>query len=279
MQQPTPYRNVLNPPIPIHFGAFLKMLRDRHGITQIQVLKHLPFWDQSVYSRVEKDKVAPAFEQLPHIYEALHRAGVELTFQDRQQYLVLARRKIEAMRTRHEHKTESDWEKLRVTLAEIEHGPAEAGSLEHSRKPRVSGPRFAETRHLIGREEWLESILASLQESHPRKLVIVQGAPGMGKSSELNRLATSLLRKEFPRYKVLPCVLPAADRRLEPELALDELLGTLLVELGPRHESMPASFSLDERMLFVLGYVERAAGPLVGLIDNEIGRASCRERV
>ena len=268
MQQTTPYRNVVNPPIPIHFGAFLKMLRDRHGVTQAQVLRHLPFWDQSTYSRVEKDKIAPSYDQLPHIYEALHRAGVELTLQDRQQYLVLARRKIEAMRTRHEHKTESDWEKLRVTLAQIDHVPVETGSQEHSRKPRVSGPRFAETRHLIGREEWLDSILASLQEPHPRKLVIAQGAPGMGKSSELNRLATSLLRKEFPRYKVLPCVLPAADHRLEPEFALDELLGTLLVELGPRHESMPPSFSLDERMLFVLGYVERAAGPLVVLIDN-----------
>src|SRR5260221_6433232 len=90
----------------------------------------------------------------------------------------------------------------------------------------------------------------------------------MGKSSDLNRLAPYRLRKEFPRYKVLPCVLPAADRRLEPELALDELLGTLLVEFGPRDESMPPHFSLDERMLFALGYVERAAGPLVVLIDN-----------
>src|SRR5258708_13212443 len=158
MQQPTPYRNVLNPPIPMRFGAFIKMLRDRHGITQIQVLKHLPFWDQSVYSRVEKDKVAPAFEQLPHIYEALHRAGVELTLQDRQQYLVLARRKIEAMRTRHEHKTESDWEKLRVTLAQIDQLPVETGSQEHSRKPRVSGPRFAETRPLIAPEECLPTL-------------------------------------------------------------------------------------------------------------------------
>src|SRR5258708_15180795 len=246
MQQPTPYRNVVNPHIPIHFGAFLKMLRDRHGITQIQVLKHLPFWDQSVYSRVEKDKVAPAFEQLPHIYGALHRAGVELTFQDRQQYLVLARRKIEAMRTRHEHKTESDWEKLRVTLAQIDQLPVETGSLEHSRKPRVSGPRFAETRHLIGREEWLESILASLQEPHPRKLVIVQGAPGMGKSSELNRLAPSLLRKEFPRYKVPPSAFPPPDPPLDPDLPLHHPLCPLLASLRPPHEPMPPPFSLAE---------------------------------
>src|SRR5260370_5112884 len=185
MQQPTPYRNVLNPPIRIQFGAFLKMLRDRHGITQMQVLKHLPFWDQSVYSRVEKDKVAPAFEQLPHIYEALHRAGVELTLQDRQQYLVLARRKIEAMRTRHKHKTESDWEKLRVTLAQIDQLPVETGSQEHSRKPRVSGPRFAETRHLIGREEWLASLLSPLQQPPPPKHSLFPPAPTLQQYPQL----------------------------------------------------------------------------------------------
>src|SRR5260370_15639598 len=105
MQQQAISRNTVTSPIPIHLGAFLKMLRDRHGVTQAQVLKHLPFWDQSTYSRVEKDKIAPAYDQLPAIYAALHQAGVELALQDRQQFLLLARRKIEAMRTRHERRS------------------------------------------------------------------------------------------------------------------------------------------------------------------------------
>src|SRR5258708_16165441 len=115
---------------------------------------------------------------------------------------------MEGMRKRKEHKTESDWEKLRVTLAQIDQLPVETGSQEHSRKPRVSGPRFAETRHLIGREEWLASLLASLQEPHPRKLLIVQGAPGMGKSSELNPLSTPLPPHEFPPSQLLPSLFP-----------------------------------------------------------------------
>jgi tetratricopeptide (TPR) repeat protein len=87
----------------------------------------------------------------------------------------------------------------------------------------------------------------------------------MGKSSELNRLATYFIRQEFPRYHVIPCALP---RHIDSELALDEFLGTLLVELGPGYESMFASLSLEDRMLLVLGYIERTAAPLILLLDN-----------
>ena len=269
MLQQTVSRNGVTAPIPIHLGAFLKMLRDRHGITQAQVLKRLPFWDQSTYSRVEKDKIAPSYDQLPAIYAALRQAGVELTLQDRQQFLLLARRKIEVMRTRHEHRSETEWDELRVKLAHVDHLSAEAtGWQGHARKPRVARPRFAETRHLVGREEWLASLVTSLQGPQSKKLVVLQGPVGMGKSSELSRLATSFVRSESLRYHVIPCELPATDRQFGPELALDEFLGTLLVELGPGYESMPLSLSLEERILLVLGYIERAGTPVLILVDN-----------
>ena len=269
MLQQTLSRNAVTPAIPIHFGAYLKMLRDRHGITQAQVLQHLPFWDQSTYSRVEKDKIAPSYDQLPHIYSALRQAGVELTLQDRHQFLLLARRKIETMKTRHEHKSEAEWEELLVALAKVDRLPAPAGSGQApSQRLRVAKPRFAETRHLIGREVWLASVIGSLQGPQPKKLVVIQGLMGMGKSSELSRLATYFLRVESPRYHVIPCELPAMDRQVGPDLALDELLGTLLVELGPRYEPMPLSLSLEERILLVLGYVERTARPVIVLLDN-----------
>ena len=261
--------NGVTAPIPIHLGAFLKMLRDRHGVTQVQVLKYLPFWDQSTYSRVEKDKIAPSYDQLPAIYAALRQAGVELTLQDRQLFLLLARRKIEAMRTRHEHRSETEWDELRVKLAQVDHFPAEETPWQsHLHKPRVAGPRFAETRHLVGREEWFASLITSLQGPQPKKLVVLQGPVGMGKSSELSRLATSFVRRESPRYHVIPCELPAMDRQSDPELALDELLGTLVLELGPRSESVPLSLSLEERILHTLGYIERAGTPMLILVDN-----------
>src|SRR6266568_764656 len=116
-QQSTLYRDTVtsaSTPIPIHLGAFLKMLRDRHAIAQSEVLKHLPGWQQSAYSKVEKDTRAPTFDQLVPIYLALASAGVQLTLQDRQQFLLLARRKIESMKTRHERQSDSAWEELRL---------------------------------------------------------------------------------------------------------------------------------------------------------------------
>src|SRR6266568_4372346 len=99
LQPQTSYRNVVSPPTPIHLGAFLKMLRDRHGIAQAVVLHHLPGWTQSAFSKVEKDTRATTFDQLAPIYQALAQAGVQLTVQDRQQFLLLARRKLESMKT------------------------------------------------------------------------------------------------------------------------------------------------------------------------------------
>src|SRR6266704_4680339 len=123
LQQPTSYRDTGAPPIPVHLGAFLKMLRDRHGIAQSEVLKHLPGWQQSAYSKVEKDTRSPVFEQLVPIYRALAQTGVQMTLQDRQQFVLLARRKIESMKTRHERKSDADWEELRLMLASIDRLP------------------------------------------------------------------------------------------------------------------------------------------------------------
>src|SRR5260221_8568139 len=126
LQQQNSYHNSRTPLIPIHLGAFLKMLRDRHGIAQAEVLRHLPGWQQSAFSRVEKDTRSPTFDQLAPIYQALAQAGVQLTLQDRQQFVLLARRKIESMKTRHERKSDADWEELRLELAGIDHLPVEA---------------------------------------------------------------------------------------------------------------------------------------------------------
>src|SRR5260370_33908447 len=123
LQQQGLYHNAMTPLIPIHLGAFLKMLRDLHGIAQAEVLRHLPGWQQSAFSRVEKDTRSPTFDQLAPIYQALAQTGVQLTLQDRQQFVLLARRQIESMKTRHERKSDADWEELQLELAGIDHVP------------------------------------------------------------------------------------------------------------------------------------------------------------
>src|SRR5713226_4915399 len=163
LQQQGSYRNAITPLFPIHLGAFLKMLRDRHGIAQGEVVKHLPGWQQPAYSKVEKDTRAPTFDQLVPVYSALAQAGVRLTLQDRQQFVLLARRKIESMKTRHERKSDANWEGLRLALASIDRLPETiaARPLAHSARSALLPKR--ETSHLVGRETWLDSLVEAVK--------------------------------------------------------------------------------------------------------------------
>ncbi|HEY6406723.1 MAG TPA: helix-turn-helix transcriptional regulator, partial [Ktedonobacteraceae bacterium] len=177
----------------VHFGAFLKMLRHRHGVKQLQILAHLPGWTQTTYSRVETGEVAPAFDQLVPIYTAMCLVGVELTSLDRQHYLTLARMRIEAKKTYREHKTDQEWDELRLKLSRVDQDSHkhETSAQRPGRVPSRS--RLVETRHLVGREDWIASVIASLQETLPEKLVVLQGPVGIGKSSELHRIALYFL--------------------------------------------------------------------------------------
>src|SRR5260221_2867710 len=150
LQQQNSHHNTMTPLIPIHLGAFLKMLRDRHGIAQSEVLRHLPGWQQSAYSKVEKDTRSPVFEQLVPIYRALAQAGVQMTLQDRQQFLHLARRKIESMKTRHERKSDADWERLRSALASIDRLPETAAPRPLAPASRSALLPERETSHRVG---------------------------------------------------------------------------------------------------------------------------------
>ncbi len=246
----------------IQFGAFLKILRLRHGIRQSHMLHHLPNWTQTNYSRVESGELAPAFDQLAPIYTALQHAGVALTPQDRQQFLTLARLRIEAKKTCREIKSDQEWDTLRVQLSRGDAPPRTAVPLARS----TSGTHFLETRHLIGREDWLASVLASLQGTVTRKLVVVQGPTGIGKSSELHRIAHHFLAVE-PRPLVILCDLPPVEQQSEPENALDLLLGTLLAEIGSPDDPVRMA-SLPTRVAFVLDSLEKLTRPVLILVDN-----------
>jgi tetratricopeptide (TPR) repeat protein/transcriptional regulator with XRE-family HTH domain len=259
-------REIMTAPLPIHLGAFLKMLRDRHGISQAQVLAHLPGWKQSSYSKVEKDTRAPTFDQLVPIYAALAQAGVHLTLQDRRQFILLAKKKIEGMKTRHERKDEADWEELRFDLARVDRLPVETPEQGYGPTLRgIAKPRFVETRHLIGREEWLASTSSCLQGFPPRKLLIIQGPVGIGKSSELHRLARQFLPPS--RFTVVLCDLPPVERTIGPESSLDMMLGEILGEVGQSDAALLQA-SLETRIAFVLSSLERAARPVLLFIDN-----------
>jgi len=246
----------------IHFGAFLKSLRSRHGIRQLEVLARLPSWTQTSYSRLESGELAPSFNQLLAIYTALHEAGVELNAQDRQQFLTLARMRIEVKKSHLDHKTDQEWDALRLTLSQFDASTAKASSSQDRSQSR---PGLMETRHLLGRFDWLASIMTSLHEQS-KKLVVLRGPTGIGKSSELHRIAHHFLAVE-PRPLLVFCVLPDIERHSEPEDALDQLLGSLLIEIGPPDAAMAAG-TLSQRIAYTLHSLERLSRPLIVLVDN-----------
>jgi tetratricopeptide (TPR) repeat protein/transcriptional regulator with XRE-family HTH domain len=267
LQQPTSYRDTVVPPIPVHLGAFLKMLRDRYGIAQSEVLEHLPGWQQSAYSKVEKDTRSPVFEQLLPIYRALAQAGVQMTMQDRQQFVYLARRKIESMKTRHERKSDADWEGLRLALASIDRLPETTAP-----RPLVPASRSTllpkrETGHLVGREAWLDALTGAIKGEPLMKVIIVQGPPGSGKTSELYRIAERFLQCT-PRYHVVLCEPPPIDQEvIGPDIALELLLEDILDVVGSPLASLPPS-GLHARVKYVLECLAKADRPVLLLFDH-----------
>ncbi|HVB72390.1 MAG TPA: AAA family ATPase [Ktedonobacteraceae bacterium] len=249
----------------IHFGAFLKSLRSRYSIRQADVLAHLPHWTQANYSRVENDEQAPPFDQLAAIYAALSQAGAELTPQDRQQFLTLARVRIAVKKSHLDRKSDHEWEVLRVTLSQFDHRPAALETLTTYQERLLAHPGLMETRHLLGRADWLASVLTTLQTG-ARKIVVLQGPSGIGKSSELHRIADHFLSAESHPHVVL-CVLPNVEQQPEPENTLDSLLGSLLAELGLTNETIQRA-TRTLRITSALNRLEKTARPALILVDN-----------
>src|SRR6266704_5768521 len=253
---------------PMHFGLLLKMRREQWDLKQREVLAHLPGWTQANYSRLESGVIAPAFEHLLPLYTALGLAGVQWTVTDRQAFLELARRRIEAKKTHWERRSEAEWAELRYALANADLLPDEAAPA--SQKGTPPRPLLAETRHLVGREEWLATVLTAIENSPAKKLLVLQGPMGVCKPSELHRLARHFLHADHPAYQVLLLPLLPIERTSSPDASLEVFLGSLLAEAG---DPLPSSSfsSVEARIAYVLAYLEHSAHPSVILVDNAEG--------
>ncbi len=256
----------------LSFGTFLKVLRDRHSIKQSEVLAKLPaIWTQPMYSDIERSRGNPSFDDLEALYQALHQAGVQFTLRDRHQFLQLVKEKLEAKRTHRVQKTPEAWDDLRRKLARIDRLPDTGdssiltpSSLRRS-LPSIHGARRA-IDHLLGREIWLNSILETIKEG-TLKVLVMQGPPGCGKTSEMHRLAHRFLQS-IPRYYVVLSEPPPIDQeRLESDIALELLLGDILEVIGSLYTSLPVA-NLQARIKYVLEALTRADRPVVIFLDN-----------
>jgi tetratricopeptide (TPR) repeat protein len=251
---------------PDHLGALLRLLRDRHGLAQALVVAHLPATiDQQRYSSFERNTRSPAFDELPVIYGALREAGVRLSLRDRNLFLDLARWHLESKRTHKVQKSPQEWEDLRAKLAVIDKLP-DASSFQVGSSRTAPSSRM-EISHLVGRESWLDSLYAAIRGQPPIKWIILQGPPGIGKTSELHRLAT-YFQQHIPRYYVILCQLPEREQEaLSGDMALELLSSDIVEGIGLLRASLLTE-SLQARVRHVLDGLARADRPVLILLDN-----------
>lgn len=134
---------------------------------------------------------------------------MQWTLADRHLFVTLARQRIEGKKTYKAAYSEAAWVELRYQLANVDFlldDPVETSPRTPAR------PLLAETRHLVGREAWVASMQQAIQEVPRKKLVIVQGAMGIGKSSELHRLIQHFIHVTEPIYHIIWIQLLAAER-------------------------------------------------------------------
>ena len=199
------------------------------------------------------------------LYEVLHREG-HLPHPRTQEAMDVLR----ATRLRRESR------RPQLTLASSSPDPLEAEQMathgeEKSDQQAVSATGeseapaerlIAETRHLIGRETWLRGMCQIVQAFPAKKLVILQGPIGVGKSSELTRLADA-----FQRASSSVIWLPfPAEWNSGPEAALDLLLGTWLGACGVA--SLPVETARERLIATLLAQLKQQHRPTVVLLDN-----------
>lgn len=248
------------------FGALLTMLRSRvrgKKVKQKDIVARLPGWTISSYSRLENGELAPRFDQLLPLYQAFRQVNIPFSPESRQQFVDLARKRIALQKTHKDNRSDAEWAQLRFEVARLD--GLQDGSA--SRSSLVSRPLLTETSHLVGREQWRKEVLGVLGKPHHTKLVVIRGPAGIGKSSELNWLATYLFRQEPSSSRVILCDFRSEERPLAPEEALDVVLGTILVELRCPIPD-PSHTGVEERTLLTLDQLEQAQHPVVVLVDH-----------
>lgn len=155
-----------------------------------------------------------------------------------------------------------DWERQasqrRLPMVVSSQAGSPAGEDEAS-----SDQLLPETRHLIGREAWLRGICQMVQGFPSKKLLVVQGPIGIGKSSELTRLAE---RFQQASARVIWLRLPTTDRSGGPEAVLDMVLATMLSQCGVA--PFPAEAPRERLVTALLSQLRQESRPTVILLDN-----------
>ena len=264
------------------FGAFLRYLREREQLQQQEVsgtfpevfqTYHVPVLTADMYRKLERGKRAPQFEELFPLYVSFTAGnGMLLSPEERRTFVRLARLKIEALqRRRPPLRPESEWRLLEVQLAQFDQGILlEDDTKDSERAKRLSVPtrntRTLDTSHIVGRETWNTEMLSYLEAAKaPKKLVVIQGMMGAGKTSSLKLLLRSVLEHD-EYWPILYTFSPASD--MTPDDHLDSFLATILAEVHAAEPEAPKTPPLTQRIEQVLTQLSEAEQRIVVLVDD-----------
>src|SRR5947209_8042666 len=251
----------------------------RGTVKRTKILAHLPGWSKDVFYRLEKGEIAPAFDQLRPLYRALSLAGTSIPPDGPQVFSKFAREKIESKRTHLDRRSDEEWAELIDDLLSLDH---EFRSRSHPSSLTSLNPLLVDTSHLVRRDAWHEQMRQQLDGSLRKKVIVIPGPSGIGKTSELSRFAAQLRRANS--HRPILCDFRTAERVPGPEEALDIFMGTVLSALGYVQPQVPP-ISLEERVSVLLEQAEKSPLPVIMIADhaecilNEQGKlANCWER-
>jgi len=251
----------------------------RGMVKRTRVLLYLPGWSKDSFYRLEKGIIAPAFDQLRPLFRALWLADAMIPPDGPQVFVKFARAKIESKRTHFDQRSEEAWAELLDDLLLIDY---EFRTREHHSTLTGPNPLFVDTSHLIRRDAWHEQMKQWLDGPERKKVIVIKGPSGIGKTSELARFAAQVRRVNS--HRPIVCDFREASRVPGPEEALEIFMGTMLSAFGYAQPHMPAA-SLEERVKVLLEQAEKSLVPVILIADHaecalhEDGKlATCWER-
>jgi tetratricopeptide (TPR) repeat protein len=260
-------------------GAFLRYLREREQIPQSELVGTFSYFFEEhriapltpdMYRKLEKGKRALQFEELLPLYSALIGNDFKISAQERNAFIRLARLKIESLqRKRPKLRPESEWRLLEIQLAQIDRdaksgrqiGDDEVASVGTNARKKVS----LDTSHIVGRELWLAKALSYLDGASLKKLVVIQGMMGVGKTSGIKLLLQNLLDRE-ECWPVLYNFSTATD--ITPTDHLDMFLAAILAELQVSEPEASKTPPLAKRIEQVMKHLAETDQRIILLIDD-----------
>jgi len=245
------------------FGAWLQTIRNRRSglkqdrLTQEQVVKesvrysrarHCSTIDRRAYGSVERDGRTPLFDELEPLfltYAVWFR--LDITDVECKLYVYLAKQRISAKQKKREEVTEKQWNDLEQALLVytgskrsyiqlvgkegVTSSPLEIGheALDSRRMKAIEQAIGTDTSHLLEREEWASEMLTMLATTPQKKLVIIQGAIGTGKTHALTLLIQRISEQINNQY-VIPFSFESGTEKT-PEDHLDVFLATAYADI------------------------------------------------